>query len=211
MMKQHKDTPDSGHISSIDYDPETTVLTVWFRTGNTFDYVAVPSDVAADFFAAPSAGKFFNANIRGRYVSTKREAAPVPDTLGEQLAASIAVAKAVVLAMFMLVTMMPVTVAHASVRIVNAGTPVTAPVVSNCAATAQQLAYLPGIGPKLAARIVEYRRHAAAPAQTFKRVSEIMEVKGIGEAKFRAIEPFIVVTGSTTARAKLHRTGEARR
>ncbi|MEO0141889.1 MAG: helix-hairpin-helix domain-containing protein [candidate division WOR-3 bacterium] len=54
-------------------------------------------------------------------------------------------------------------------------------------AEVDDLEALPGIGPALARRIVEYRaRHGA-----FKDLDELKDVKGIGEKVFRQILPFI--------------------
>lgn len=58
-------------------------------------------------------------------------------------------------------------------------------------ATAAELAQLPGIGEELARRIVEYR----AENGPFEAVEEIMEVSGIGEGKFAALEDRITVDG----------------
>ncbi len=58
-------------------------------------------------------------------------------------------------------------------------------------ATAEELAQLPGIGEELARRIVEYR----AENGPFEAVEEIMEVSGIGEGKFAALEDRITVDG----------------
>jgi competence protein ComEA len=55
------------------------------------------------------------------------------------------------------------------------------------AASESALTALKGIGPSLAARIVEYRGNAGL----FKKKEDVMKVKGIGPAKFAAIEPFI--------------------
>ena len=52
-------------------------------------------------------------------------------------------------------------------------------------ATAEQLTALPGIGAKLAARIVEHRQKSGA----FKSVQELMNVKGVGEKNFAKLEP----------------------
>lgn len=57
------------------------------------------------------------------------------------------------------------------------------------AATAEELAELPGIGEELARRIVEYRAEHGA----FQNVEGIMEVSGIGEGKFAALEGRITV------------------
>jgi len=56
-------------------------------------------------------------------------------------------------------------------------------------AAVKDLQELPGIGPELAERIVAYREEHGA----FASVEEIMEVPGIGEGKFAALEGRIVV------------------
>lgn len=55
-------------------------------------------------------------------------------------------------------------------------------------ATAQELTALPGIGPVISGKIVEYRE-----AKPFSSIEEIQEVKGIGPAKFEAIKDLITV------------------
>jgi competence protein ComEA len=56
-------------------------------------------------------------------------------------------------------------------------------------ASAAELEALPGIGPALAQRIVEYR-NAHGP---FAAIEAIMDVPGIGEGKFAAIKDLITV------------------
>ena len=56
-------------------------------------------------------------------------------------------------------------------------------------ATAAQIASLPGIGPKAAQRIVEYRQKNNG----FKKIEELMNVKGIGEKSFLKLKPLITV------------------
>ena len=56
-------------------------------------------------------------------------------------------------------------------------------------ATAAQLETLPGIGPASAKRIVEYREKNGA----FKKIEELMNVKGIGEKSFLKLKPLITV------------------
>ena len=82
-----------------------------------------------------------------------------------------------------------------------AGTPAMAAPVQNPApvaekaslnlnsATLEQLETLPGIGRKVAERILEYRTKSGG----FKKVEELMNVKGIGEKSFLKIKPLIAV------------------
>lgn len=56
-------------------------------------------------------------------------------------------------------------------------------------ATPAQLETLPGIGPAAAKRIVEYRQKSGA----FKKIEELMNVKGIGEKSFLKLKPLITV------------------
>ena len=57
------------------------------------------------------------------------------------------------------------------------------------AATMEELAQLPGIGEELARRIVEYREGNGP----FETTEQLMEVSGIGEGKFDALEGRITV------------------
>jgi competence protein ComEA len=54
-------------------------------------------------------------------------------------------------------------------------------------ATEADLIQLPGIGPVLAKRIIEYRRQIGG----FKSVEQLLEVKGIGEKKLEQIRPYV--------------------
>ena len=68
--------------------------------------------------------------------------------------------------------------------------PETAPLDLN-SATAEELTALPGIGPALAERIIAYREEQGA----FSAPEELMEVSGIGEGKYGALEGRITVNG----------------
>ncbi len=56
-------------------------------------------------------------------------------------------------------------------------------------ATAEQLQALPGIGPKTAERIVEFREQNGP----FRRVEDLMNVRGIGEKKFLQLKDLLTV------------------
>ena len=60
-------------------------------------------------------------------------------------------------------------------------------------ASEQELEALPGIGPVLAERIVEYR-HARG---TFHDVEQLRKVKGIGKKKFERLRPLVHVAPAT--------------
>lgn len=60
-------------------------------------------------------------------------------------------------------------------------------------ATQQQLQMLPGVGEVLAQRIIDYRKENG----DFRTIEELMNVSGIGEAKFSAIKPRIKVSVTT--------------
>ena len=70
-----------------------------------------------------------------------------------------------------------------------AGTAVPGTPVDLNAATAAQLDQLPGVGPVLAQRIVDYRTQHGA----FRSVDELRQVSGIGEAKFGDVKSLVRV------------------
>lgn len=74
---------------------------------------------------------------------------------------------------------------------VAAAKPAPAGKVNLNTATAEQLTAVPGIGVKLASRIVEHRQKNGS----FKSVQELMNVKGVGEKSLVKLEPFLS-TGS---------------
>lgn len=65
---------------------------------------------------------------------------------------------------------------------------VPAPVNLNTASVAQ-LEALPGVGLKTAERIIEYRQKNGG----FKRVEDVMNVRGVGEKAFLKLKPMLSV------------------
>lgn len=61
-------------------------------------------------------------------------------------------------------------------------------------ATSTELQALPGIGPALATRIMEYRQKTGG----FKKIEDVMNVKGIGEKAFLKLKPLLTVTPPKT-------------
>jgi competence protein ComEA len=66
----------------------------------------------------------------------------------------------------------------------------TAAPVNLNTATAADLETLPGIGQATAARILEYRQKSGG----FKKIEDLMNVKGIGEKTFLKLKPLVTLT-----------------
>jgi competence protein ComEA len=71
-------------------------------------------------------------------------------------------------------------------------------VVNVNTATAEQLSLLPGIGDARAREIVAARQRQGG----FKRVEDLLAVKGIGEASLAKLRPYLALQGETTLRAQ---------
>lgn len=66
-------------------------------------------------------------------------------------------------------------------------------VVNIQTASAEELQRLPGIGPSKAEAIIAFRDRTP-----FRRVEDILRVRGIGRATFRRLRPMLSVSGATT-------------
>ncbi len=62
-------------------------------------------------------------------------------------------------------------------------------------ATQEQLELLPGIGPAMAKKIIDFR--AAKP---FSEPLQVVRIKGIGRKTFEKLKPMLTVKGETTLR-----------
>jgi competence protein ComEA len=76
-----------------------------------------------------------------------------------------------------------------------AGAAAPASAVNLNTASLADLEKLPGIGPATAQRIVEYRQKNGG----FKKIEDLMNVRGIGEASFLKLKPQITVAPVRTA------------
>jgi competence protein ComEA len=72
----------------------------------------------------------------------------------------------------------------------------SAPVNLNAASIAQ-LQTLPGVGASTAQRILDYRQKNGA----FKKIEELMNVKGVGEKSFLKLKPLITIGADKSAAA----------
>jgi competence protein ComEA len=65
-------------------------------------------------------------------------------------------------------------------------------------ATVSQLEALPGIGRSTAERILEYRDKSGG----FKKIEDLMNVRGIGEKSFLKLKPLITVSSGKSGNAE---------
>jgi len=94
----------------------------------------------------------------------------------------------------LLVTAVPGVLAQQPATVTKAAT------VDLNSASVADLESLPGVGRRTAERIIEYRQKNGS----FKKIEELMNVKGIGEKSFLKLKPLIAVS------AKAERAGGAR-
>lgn len=74
------------------------------------------------------------------------------------------------------------------------------PKVNVNTADASTLAFLPRVGPSLAHRILEFRKKNGP----FKKVDDLLLVRGIGEHSLALLEPYVTTDGKSTLKHKVH-------
>ncbi len=74
---------------------------------------------------------------------------------------------------------------------------VTVGVVNVNTANLDELQLLPGVGPTRAKAILAQRKSQGG----FRRIEDLQDVKGIGEAMLKKLRPHVILSGRTTARA----------
>lgn len=61
-------TVEKSHITGIGYDRDSRTLEVTFGGERSYTYALVDEATFDGFVAAESKGKFFNENIKGKYI-----------------------------------------------------------------------------------------------------------------------------------------------
>ena len=108
------------------------------------------------------------------------------------------VSTAVAVVLALAATTGPALAADKPVRAARAAKAAPTAKVNINTASVQQLATLPGVGEKVAARIVEYRQKSGG----FKTPAELVNVRGIGEKNLHKIEAYLTTGDAKSASAK---------
>ena len=61
----------SSNIQAVRYNKAEEILHIRFRDGGIYEFIDVPSNIYLGFMTSPSKGKYFHANIRGVFQSTR--------------------------------------------------------------------------------------------------------------------------------------------
>ena len=64
-------THEPSPIRNVQYDAESKTLTVKFPNGTRYEYAGVPEQVYQGLEETKEKGKYFNAEIKGEYKTTK--------------------------------------------------------------------------------------------------------------------------------------------
>lgn len=60
VVAETTEFPGSSNIASASYDPDTQILTIEFRGGDTYEYTSVPPSTYEGLQRAPSPGRYWN-------------------------------------------------------------------------------------------------------------------------------------------------------
>ena len=102
------------------------------------------------------------------------------------------------LALVCLCSVQPMLAASQTAKGSSATAPAAPPMVNINTAAATELQTLPGVGPATAARIIEYREKNGP----FKKLEELMNVRGMGEKTFLKLRPQLTLTAPKTDAAR---------
>jgi competence protein ComEA len=96
---------------------------------------------------------------------------------------------AVVIALGLMFVFSPMAAATQTPAQDTTAKPAVSSLINLNSANAAELEKLPGVGPAMATRILEYRQKSGG----FKKIEELMNVKGIGEKSFLKLKPLVTV------------------
>ena len=70
-MKYELKVENSSTIGSLEYDRDTAILSVKFKSGAEYYYEEVPAETATALFESESKGKYFAAHIKNKFDTKK--------------------------------------------------------------------------------------------------------------------------------------------
>ena len=73
IAKINRCTVNSSSLAAIAYDSATSTLDIEFTSGAAYRYINVAAEAARELIAAPSLGRYFVTEIKGRYPYTRLE------------------------------------------------------------------------------------------------------------------------------------------